>query len=195
MTPGLLMMTVINNAYMNVSASFFLLKFQRSLDELIVSPMPPFVIILGYAMGGVLRGCITGALVFVVSCFFAPLQVSHPLWVVMIVGLTALCFALAGLINGILAKKFDDINIVPTFILTPLTYLGGVFYSLDTLKPVWKYLSYLNPVVYMVNGLRYGFLGVSDVQISWSFEFLCVLVCIAYGVAHTLLLSGRGLKS
>lgn len=162
--PGLIMMSVITNSYGNVVSSFFGAKFQRNVEELMVAPTPLYIIIWGYVFGGVIRGLGVGLIVTGLSIFFTDLEVQHPLLTLVIVFMTAVMFALAGFTNAVFAKTFDDISIVPTFILTPLTYLGGVFYSIKLLPDFWQGVSHANPVLYMVNGFRYGFLGVSDIQ-------------------------------
>lgn len=193
--PGLVMMSVINNSYANVSGSFFSSKFQRSVEELLVSPAPDWVIIGGYSISGALRGVLCGILVFMVSVFFTHPQIHQILVILVFIILTAFVFSLGGLLNGILAKKFDDISIVPTFILTPLTYLGGVFYSINLLPGFWRNLSHVNPILYMVNGFRYGFYGFSDVHVGLSF-FILVLFGVILTLANLFLLrKGTGLRS
>lgn len=193
--PGLIMMSVITNSYSNVASSFFSAKLQKNIEELLVAPVPNYVIIGGYVMGGVARGLAVGAIVTVVSLFFVDLQVDHWGVIVATVFLTSVVFALGGLINAVFAKTFDDISIIPTFILTPLTYLGGVFYSINLLPEFWQGVSKLNPIVYMVNAFRYGFLGVSDVGIVTSFGVLGVFIVALYGIAHYLVTKGIGLRS
>jgi len=193
--PGLIMMSVITNSYSNVASSFFSAKFQKNIEELLVAPVPNYVIIAGFVMGGVTRGLLVGAIVTFVSLFFVDLQVEHWGIIVMTVFLTSVVFALGGLINAVFAKTFDDISIIPTFILTPLTYLGGVFYSISLLPEFWQSVSKINPIVYMVNAFRYGFLGVSDVDIVTSFGVLIAFVIGLYAVAHYLVTRGIGLRS
>ncbi len=193
--PGLIMMSVITNSYSNVASSFFSAKFQKNIEELLVAPVPNYVIIAGYVMGGVARGLLVGALVTLVSLFFVDLHVQHWGIVIITVFLTSVVFALGGLLNAIFAKSFDDISIVPTFILTPLTYLGGVFYSISLLPEVWQWVSKINPIVYMVNAFRYGFLGVSDVGIGMSFSVLLIFVVVLYSVAYVVIKKGTGLRS
>lgn len=193
--PGLIMMSVITNSYSNVASSFFSAKMQKNIEELLVAPVPNYVIIAGYVMGGVTRGLLVGALVTFVSLFFVHLNVEHWTVIVMTVLMTSIVFSLGGLINAVFAKTFDDISIVPTFVLTPLTYLGGVFYSISLLPEFWQGVSKINPIVYMVNAFRYGFLGVSDVDISTSFSVLSVFVVALYCVAHYLVTKGKGLRS
>jgi ABC-2 type transport system permease protein len=193
--PGLVMMSVINNSFMNVVSSFFSSKFQRSIEELLVSSASNRVIIAGYVTGGVVRGIIVGFLVFLVSIVFTRPQIYHMGVIFSFILLTAVVFALGGLLNAIFAKKFDDISIFPTFILTPLIYLGGVFYSLGNLPPFWRILSKFNPVLYMVNGFRYGFHGFSDVNVLISFMILIGFAVILTTVNLVLLARGTGLKT
>ncbi len=192
--PGLIMMSVITNSYSNVASSFFSAKFQKHIEELLVAPVPNYVIIWGYVMGGVTRGLLVGTLVTAVSLFFVDLQVQHWWVIVLTVLLTSIVFALGGLINAVFATTFDDISIVPTFVLTPLTYLGGVFYSLSLLPEFWQGVSKINPIVYMVNAFRYGFLGISDVPIATSFMVLTAFVIVLYALAHYLITRGIGLR-
>ncbi len=193
--PGLIMMSVITNSYSNVASSFFSAKMQKNIEELLVAPVPNYVIIAGYVMGGVTRGLLVGTLVTFVSLFFVDLSVEHWGIIFLTVFMTSVVFALGGLINAVFAKTFDDISIVPTFVLTPLTYLGGVFYSISLLPEFWQGVSKINPIVYMVNAFRYGFLGVSDVDIVTSFSVLSVFVIILYCVAHYLVTKGKGLRT
>ncbi|UPQ87606.1 ABC transporter permease [Vibrio sinaloensis] len=193
--PGLIMMSVITNSYSNVASSFFSAKLQKNIEELLVAPVPNYVIIAGYVMGGVTRGLLVGAIVTCVSLLFVDLQVEHWGIIVATVFMTSVVFALGGLINAVYAKTFDDISIIPTFVLTPLTYLGGVFYSISLLPEFWQGVSKINPIVYMVNAFRYGFLGVSDVGIVTSFGVLSVFVVALYAVAHYLVTKGIGLRS
>jgi ABC-2 type transport system permease protein len=160
--PGIIMMSIINNAYANVVSSFFGAKFQRHIEEMLVAPIPNAIILSGYITGGVARGMMVGLVVTLVALFFTELRIENPVIVITVVLLTSILFSLAGFINGIFAKKFDDITIIPTFILTPLIYLGGVFYSINLLPEFWQWVSKLNPILYMVNAFRYGMLGVSD---------------------------------
>ncbi|MBN1870786.1 MAG: ABC transporter permease [Candidatus Omnitrophica bacterium] len=193
--PGLVMMAVINTSFVNVVSSFFSSKFQRSIEELIVSSTSNEVIIAGYVTGGVVRGIIVGSLVFLVSILFTWPRVQHLAVIFSFVILTAIVFALGGLLNAIFAKKFDDISIFPTFIMTPMIYLGGVFYSIDNLPPFWRMVSKFNPVLYMVNGFRYGFFGFSDVNVFASFMILAVFAVVLTLVNLVLLQRGTGLKT
>ncbi|EGU59772.1 inner membrane transport permease [Vibrio nigripulchritudo ATCC 27043] len=193
--PGLIMMSVITNSYSNVASSFFSSKFQKNIEELLVAPVPNYIIIAGFVMGGVVRGLLVGAIVTLVSMFFVDLQVEHWGIIIATVFLTSVVFSLGGLINAVFAGTFDDISIIPTFVLTPLTYLGGVFYSISLLPELWQWVSKINPIVYMVNAFRYGFLGVSDVGIATSFGVLGVFIVGLYAVAHYLVAKGIGLRS
>ncbi len=193
--PGLIMMSIITTSYGNVVASFFTAKFQRNIEEMLVSPLPNYIILWGYVLGGVARGVAVGFLVAIVSLFFTHLQVYH-FWLTFLVGvLTALLFSLAGFINGILSKKFDDINIIPTFVLTPLTYLGGVFYSINLLPDLWKWATHTNPVFYMVNAFRFGMLGYSDIDPYLSIWIIGVFIGVLYGVSLWLMRKGIGIKT
>ncbi|KJY83635.1 ABC transporter permease [Vibrio galatheae] len=193
--PGLIMMSVITSSYSNVASSFFSAKLQKNIEELLVAPVPNYVIIAGYVMGGVTRGLLVGTIVTIVSLLFVDLQVDHWGIIIATVFMTSVVFALGGLINAVYAKTFDDISIIPTFVLTPLTYLGGVFYSISLLPEFWQGVSKINPIVYMVNAFRYGFLGVSDVGIVTSFGVLSVFVVVLYALAHYLVTKGIGLRS
>ncbi|MFZ5723885.1 MAG: ABC transporter permease [Pseudomonadota bacterium] len=192
--PGLVMMAVITNAYSNVVSSFFSIKFQHSIEELLVSPVPNWVILWGFVIGGVLRGVLVGAIVTLLSLLFTHLSLHHFGVMLLVVLLTAIVFALGGFINAIYATKFDDVAIVPTFVLTPLTYFGGVFYSISLLSPFWQNVSLANPIVYMVNAYRYGILGVSDVPVALSIGLLAVLAAGLYAWAMWLLGRGTGIR-
>ena len=193
--PGLVMMAVITNAFGNVVSSFFGAKFQKQIEELLVSPITPFLVVAGFVTGGVLRGLLTGILVLLVSLFFTSLTIHSIPLVLAFIFLTALLFSLAGLLNAIYAKKFDGTTIIPTFVLTPLTYLGGVFYSISMLPPVWQSVSMWNPILYMVNGFRYGFLGVSDVSITLSLTLLFSLSVVLFAITMHLFRIGRGIRA
>ena len=193
--PGLIMMAVITNAYANVSSSFFSAKFQRSIEELLVSPTPNYIILLGYVMGGVARGMAVGFIVTIMSLFFADLSIHHWGATLFIVFMTSVLFSLAGFINAIYANTFDDVSIIPTFVLTPLTYFGGVFYSINLLPEFWQQVSVFNPILHMVNGFRYGMLGVSDVHIGSALIGLTVFVVILFAVAMHLLKTGKRLRA
>lgn len=193
--PGLIMMSVITNSYSNVVSSFFSLKFQRSIEELLVSPVPDWIILSGYVSGGVARGLAVGLIVTLLSLGFTDLSLHHVWITVSVVFLTAVLFSLGGFINAMYARNFDDISIVPTFVLTPLTYLGGVFYSISLLPEFWQWVSKANPILYMVNTFRYGVLGVSDINIVFAFGMIIGFILILGAFAMRLLKTGRGIRS
>ncbi|MBS7820447.1 ABC transporter permease [Wohlfahrtiimonas chitiniclastica] len=192
--PGLIMLTVINNSYANVVSSFFGAKFQHYVEELQVSPVSNLLIISGYVAGGIARGVFVGIIVTIVTLFFTPISIQHFALTITVFLLTSAVFALAGFINAVFANSFDDISIVPTFILTPLTYLGGIFYSVTLLPPFWEKLSYFNPILYMVNGFRYSMLGISDIHIGWTLGLLSLLLVVLFAAANHLMNRGTGLK-
>lgn len=192
--PGLIMMAVITNAYANVSSSFFGAKFQRFLEEISVSPQPNWIVVLGYVGGGVLRGLLVGLVVTLISLNFTRLPVQHLFVILLAALLTAIVFSLAGFINGVFAKNFDQVNWIPTFILTPLTYFGGVFYSINLLPDWARTLSFANPVLHMVNAFRYGFLGRSDVDVLIAFGIMGLAAALLFGVALWLMERGIGLR-
>jgi ABC-2 type transport system permease protein len=192
--PGLIMMSVITNSYGNVVSSFFGAKFGRHLEEMLIAPMSNAAIVIGHVAGGVLRGMLVGVLVTIIALFFTRLEVQHPFITISIVLLSSTVFSLAGLINAIFAKKFDDISIVPTFILTPLTYLGGVFYSISLLPEFWQTVSLANPILYMVNAFRYGILGTSDISIGVAYGILLVFVVVLFTACVQLLNRGVGIR-
>ena len=193
--PGLIMMSVITNSYANVASSFYSGKFQRNIEEMLVAPVPNYVIVLGYIGGGMLRGLLVGTIVTLVSTLFVDIHI-HNFWVLLLtVMLTSMVFSLAGLINAIFANSFDDISIIPTFVLTPLTYLGGVFYSLTLLPEFWQDVSKINPIVYMVNAFRYGFLGVSDVSLTLSLTMIISFVSLFFALTMYLINKGIGIRS
>ncbi len=193
--PGLVMMSIITNSYGNISSSFFGLKFSRAVEEMLVSPMPNWVILAGYVAGAVVRGLVVGVLVLGIALFFTSLDIQHPLITFVSVLLGAIIFSLAGFINAVYATKFDDIALVPTFILTPLTYLGGVFYSVNMLSEPWQGLSRANPILYMVNAFRFGVLGISDVNVPMAFVVMLGFVVGLSMFALFLLKRGVGLRS
>ncbi|MBP6113758.1 MAG: ABC transporter permease [Acinetobacter sp.] len=192
--PGLIMMAIITNSYSNVSSSFFSAKFQKSIEELVMSPVPLHLILWGYVIGGVCRGVLVGLIVTLMSLFFTDLAIHNIFITIYTVIVTSLLFSLGGLINAVYAKSFDDISIIPTFVLTPLTYLGGVFYAISALSPFWQNLSLINPIVYMVNAFRYGILGHSDVNVTLSLIFVTVCCGILYAIAYYLLSRGSGMR-
>ena len=193
--PGIILMAVINNSYANVVSSFFSAKFQRHVEEMLVSPMPNYLILSGFVAGGVARGLVVGAVVTVVASFFVDLKITHLLITLMVLLMTSILFALAGFINAVYAKTFDDISIIPTFVLTPLTYLGGVFYSIDMLPGFWQSLSLGNPILYMVNAMRYGMLGVADINVITALVIIIAFVVTLFSFALWLLNRGVGVRS
>ncbi|MGT2845818.1 ABC transporter permease [Streptococcus massiliensis] len=193
--PGLIMMSVITSSYANVSSSFFSQKFQRNIEEILVAPVPSHVIIWGFVLGGLGRSILVGSLVTLVSLFFVPLHVHSWAVVLLTLVLTGILFSLAGLINGILARSYDDVSIMPTFVLQPLTYLGGVFYAISMLPPFWRAISKVNPIVYMISGFRSGFLGINDVPLPLSLSVLFAFVVALYAFAWRLIERGHGLRS
>ena len=193
--PGLVMLAVVTNAYANTSFVMFSAKFfNRNIDEVLVSPTPPWVLVAGFVAGGVIRGVLIGILVLIVSLFFTDLAIHNIFVIILFLVLTALVFALAGLVNGVYAKSIDGINIVPTFVLTPLVYLGGVFYSAEALPGFWSTVTYFDPVFYVISGFRYGFLGVADVSLAISVGLLLAFAAILLGVAIYLIRTGLGLR-
>jgi ABC-2 type transport system permease protein len=193
--PGLVMMSVIQNAYGNVSSSFFGSKFGRYVEELLVSPTPSWVILAGYVSGGAARGLMCGGIVLVIALLFTHLPIAHPVWTFVSLVLTAVVFSLAGFVNAIYAKKFDDIAIIPTFILTPLTYLGGVFYAISMLPPFWQKVSQLNPILYMVEAFRFGILGRSDISLAVAASITIGLAVALWFACWYLIEKGVGLRS
>ncbi|MDQ7049453.1 MAG: ABC transporter permease [Enterobacterales bacterium] len=194
-TPGIIMMSVITNSYSNVASSFYSAKFQRNIEELLVAPVPTLFILLGYVFGGVSRGLITGLVVTLVASQFVELHIHNYAIVFFVIFLTSMMFATAGLVNAVFAKSFDDISIIPTFVLTPLTYLGGVFYSIKMLPDFWQNISLANPVLYMVNGFRYGFIGFSDIPIEHALILISVFILSLFSVAYYLLIKGIGIRA
>ena len=193
--PGLIMMSVIQNSYSNVVSSFFSQKFQKTVEEVLVAPVPNYVILSGVIVGGMARGLAVGAIVTMLALFFSDLRIEHPLITVAVVLLTSAVFSLAGFINAVFANSFDDISIIPTFVLTPLIYLGGVFYSVQLLPTFWQVVSGLNPIFYMVNTFRYGILGSSDVDVYWAFLILGVFIVGLYSSCSWLLRNGKGIRT
>lgn len=193
--PGLVMMSVIQNSYGNISSSFFGAKFQRFIEEMLVSPMPGWTILGGYVAGAVMRGFMVGVIVLGLSLFFTKIHLYHPLVTLTTFLLAAVIFALLGFVNAIFARKFDDVAIIPTFVLTPLTYLGGVFYNVAQLPSPWKEISYANPILYMVNAFRYGLLGTSEITLGWSYAVMLGFVIVFGAFCLILLERGVGLRS
>lgn len=194
LVPGLIMMGVINSSFSNVVSSFFGAKFQRNIEELLVSPTPSWVIIAGFTLGGMIRGFLVGMVVFMISMLFVAPQIYNIFIILLFIICTAMVFALAGMVNAIYASKFDDISIFTTFILTPLTYLGGVFYSVKSLPLFWQYLSYANPILYLIDGFRYGFTGTSDISPFVSMSVLLGMTVILLMYNSYLFKKGIGLK-
>jgi ABC-2 type transport system permease protein len=192
--PGLIMLAVITNSYGNVVSSFFGAKFGRHLEEMLVSPMSNSTIIIGHVAGGVMRGMFIGLIVTIIALFFTKLEVQHPLITISMVLLSSIVFALAGFINAVFAKKFDDISLVPTFILTPLTYLGGVFYSISMLPEFWQRVSLANPILYMVNAFRYGILGASDIGIERAYLLVTFFIVALFSACMFLMNRGIGIR-
>jgi len=193
--PGLVIMSVITNSYGNMVSSFFGAKFGKHIEELLISPLPNWVILAGYVTGALTRGLLVGAVVLMISLFFTHLQVANVLVALSVLLLTAIVFSLAGMVNAIFARKFDDIAIIPTFVLAPLTYLGGVFYSIALLPEFWQRVSVFNPILYMVNGFRYGVLGVSDVGLVQTYSVIVISGAILFAWCLWLLHKGVGLRT
>lgn len=193
--PGLVMMAVLNGAFQNIAFSFFQLKFMKTVEEILVSPMPAWLVVCGYVTGALLRGLVIGGLVFGSAYFFETIPVAHPIYALFVVSITAITFALAGLINALYAKGFDGINIIPTFVIMPLTYLGGVFYSVSLLPPVWQVISHFNPVLYMINAFRYSILGFSDISFVTSLTVLLGCIAFLFSWVLYLFMKGKGLRN
>ena len=192
--PGLVMMSIITGAYTNVASSFFSSKFQRFIEEIMVSPVPNYVILIGFMTGGICRGIVVGGIVLAVSSFFANVSIVSPIVMIVIFILTALVFSLGGMLNGMFARKFDDVSIIPNFVLTPLIYLGGVFYSVQMLPQFWQTVSLANPILYVINIARYAFLGSSDVGIWVSFTVIGISIAILFTICMVLLERGYGMR-
>jgi len=193
--PGLVMMSIMTNAYSNTSSSFFLTKFNKSIEEMLISPMPNLTILLGFVIGGTIRGLLVGLIVLLVSLFFTAIPIYHAGIMLLMATLGAMVFSLGGFINAIFAKRFDDIAFVPTFILTPLTYLGGVFYSIHQLPKVWQHISMFNPILNIVDTFRFGMLGISDVNVFLGFSLVMIFFIILFCWALYLLKCGTGIKN
>jgi len=193
--PGLAMMSIMTNAYANTSTSFFGSKFSKSIEEMLVSSMPSYIILLGYMVGGTLRGIVVGIIVILVALLFVPVHIHSIMIVIVMTILAAMLFSLGGLINGIFAKRFDDVAFIPTFILTPLTYLGGVFFSITQLPAAWQKIALLNPILNIVDTFRFGILGISDVNIYYGFSLICFLFITLFVWCLVLLQKGVGLRS
>ena len=192
--PGLVMMSIITNSYSNVVSSFYGAKYSHHIEEMLIAPIPNIIIILGYVTGGIARGCCVGIAVTLVSLLFTEFTVHQPLVVIIVAFLTSFLFSLAGLINGVFANSFDDVSMVPTFVLTPLTYLGGIFYSIKLLPELWQQVSLINPILYMVDSFRYGFRGNSDLTLGLSTSVIISFILILFSVALFLLHRGTGIR-
>jgi ABC-2 type transport system permease protein len=193
--PGLVIMPIISNSYMNVVGSFYSSRFQKSHEEMMVSPVPDYIILLGYVSGGVIRAFVVGVAVFLVTTMFTDIPVYNMWMVVLITFLTSFLFSTAGFINAVYAKSFDDINIVTTFVLTPLTYLGGTFYSIDALPQVWQDISVFNPIAYIISSYRFAFLGLEETSLALSLSIVVVLMIVLFFVALMILSKGIGIKN
>jgi len=192
--PGLVLMAVISNSYANVVSSFYGSKFQKNIEEMLISPLPNYLILIGFISGGIARGVIVGIAVLVVSLFFSELHIHNYTITIIVFLLTSTLFSLAGIINAIYANSFDDITIIPTFVLTPLTYLGGIFYSISMLPEFWQQVSLINPILYMINAFRYGLLGVSDIPLTHAFFIIIGFIIVLFMYSLHLLKTGKGLK-
>lgn len=193
--PGLVMMAIMTNAYANTSSSFFGAKFNKSVEEMLVSSMPNYIILLGYMMGGALRGILVGMIVIFISLFFTHLHIHNLALVISMAILSAMLFSLGGFMNAIFAKKFDDVSFIPTFVLTPLTYLGGVFYSIKQLPPIWQKISIINPILNIVNTFRFGMLGIADMNAFVGFFLICGMFIVLFIACLLLLDKGTGLRT
>ena len=193
--PGLILMSVISNSYANTVSSFYFSRWNKHIDELLIAPIPNWLILAGYVAGGVARGVIVGIVVTIVASFFSDISIHSYGITFLVFVLTSVLFSLAGFINGVFANSFDDISIIPTFVLTPLTYLGGVFYSMSLLPEFWQTVSMANPVLYMVNAFRYGLLGVSDINLSSGIVIILVFTFVLASYAHSLMRRGVGIKN
>ena len=193
--PGIILMTLISHSYANVVSSFYSTKFQRNIEELLVAPVPNWVILSGYVSGGIIRGLLVGTVVALISLLFSDIEVKNPYVALSIMILTATLFSLAGFINAVLAESFDDISIIPNFILTPLSYLGGVFYSVKMLPDIWQSISLGNPILYMINAFRYGLIGVTDVDIQLAFIMTIAFILVLTLLSLYLLYKGIGIKN
>ena len=193
--PGIILMSVISHSYANVVSSFYSTKFQRNIEELLVAPVPSWVILTGYVSGGIIRGLLVGLVVTLISLLFADVVVNNLLITLSVAFLTATLFALAGFINAVLAESFDDISIIPNFVLTPLSYLGGVFYSVDMLPSIWQTISKGNPILYMINAFRYGLIGISDVKIELAYLITGGFIVLLASFSLFLLHKGIGIKN
>jgi len=193
--PGLIMMSVITSSYSNVVSSFFSMKFQHSIEEILIAPVPNYIILAGFVSGGVARGLLVGFIVSIISIIFTGLAINNYFITISVIVMTAILFSLAGMINAVFARNFDDISIIPTFVLTPLTYLGGVFYSIKLLPEFWQNVSLSNPILHMVNAFRYGVLGQSDINITYAFIIIFGFIIVLASCTLYLLKKGIGIRS
>jgi len=193
--PGLIMMSIITSSYANVVSSFYGAKFSKHIEEMLVSPIPNVVILAGFLTGGIARGLAVGLAVTIVALLFTSFNVHNPFLVFTIAFLTAMLFSLAGLINGVYATSFDDVSIIPTFVLTPLTYLGGIFYSIQLLPEFWQQVSLINPILYMINSFRFGFLGITDIDLSIALSVIVLFIVVLFTVCMRLLNRGTGIRN
>ena len=194
MVPGLIMLSVITNSYANVASAFYGTKFQKAMEEIIISPMPNWIILIGFLIGGIARGMLVGFVVVLTSLFFVQVTIDNIFLTVISIVLTSILFSILGLLNGIYAKTFDDVSIIPTFVLTPLIYLGGIFYSIDILSSEWQFISQLNPILYIVNFFRFAMLGVSEINPITGMVLILVFTFVFFFIAYSLLLRGVGIK-
>ena len=194
MVPGLIMLSVITNSYANVASAFYGTKFQKAMEEIIISPMPNWIILIGFLVGGIARGMLVGLVVVLTSLFFVQVTIDNIFLTVISIVLTSILFSILGLLNGIYAKTFDDVSIIPTFVLTPLIYLGGIFYSIDILSSEWQFISQLNPILYIVNFFRFAMLGVSEINPITGMVLILVFTFVFFFIAYSLLLRGVGIK-
>lgn len=194
MVPGLIMLSVITNSYANVASAFYGTKFQKAMEEIIISPMPNWIILIGFLIGGIARGMLVGLVVVLTSLFFVQVTIDNILLTAISIVLTSILFSILGLLNGIYAKTFDDVSIIPTFVLTPLIYLGGIFYSIDILSTEWQFISQLNPILYIVNFFRFAMLGVSEINPITGMVLILVFTFVFFFIAYSLLLRGVGIK-
>ena len=193
MVPGLIMLSVITNSYANVASAFYGTKFQKAMEEIIISPMPNWIILIGFLIGGIARGMLVGLVVVLTSLFFVQVTIDNILLTAISIVLTSILFSILGLLNGIYAKTFDDVSIIPTFVLTPLIYLGGIFYSIDILSTEWQFISQLNPILYIVNFFRFAMLGVSEINPITGMVLILVFTFVFFFIAYSLLLRGVGI--
>lgn len=193
--PGLILMAVITNAYGNVVSSFYSAKFQKSVEELLVSPIPNYLILSGYVLGGIARGIIVGIVVTLVAMCFSDIEIHNYGLSLLVFFLTACLFSIAGFINAVYANSFDDISIIPTFVLTPLTYLGGIFYSIEMLPEFWQTVSMINPILYMINAFRYGFIGITDTDLGVAISIIVIFNILLFSFAMHLLNKGIGIRN